>query len=200
MKKILIVVIAAVLLMNIFGGDSAKASSMDFVSIDRQFRNGQFIVKGHLLNNETDKSITGIKNGYILLCDVNGKVRNKVALDASLKHCTIGPSGSLAYSFVMDASKVKFDYAYDIYFDVEAKCTFGKGVNLPAPAPVPKPNPDDENRYRCSWCYGSGVCEDCNGTRKNPHMEGSIWESLGCTLCKSTGKCYKCGGDGLSAY
>ena len=203
MKKILIAIIAVVLLMNFFGDDSAKASSMSFVSIDRKFINGQFIVKGHLLNHERDKTITGIKNGYILLCDANGKVRSKVALDSSLKNCSIGPSGSLAYSFTMDASKVKFDYAFDIYFEVEAKCTFGKGVNPPAPvpAPVPAPNPNpDPDPYRCSWCRGTGICDDCNGTRKNPHMKGSIWESLGCTLCESTGKCYKCGGDGYAAY
>lgn len=199
MKKIVLAIIAVVLLMNLFGGESSQAAAMDFVSIDRQFRNGQFIVKGHLLNNSTDKTITGIKNGYILLCDANGNVKNKVSLDSSLKNCVIGPNGSMAYSFTMDASKVKFDYAFDIYFDVEAKCTYGKSEPAPQLPVVPRPTDDTLNRYRCSWCRGTGVCDDCKGTGRSK-LKGSIWESLGCTLCERSGDCSKCGGDGLSAY
>ena len=200
MKKIVLVILTVVLLVSLFGGETgSKAASMDFVSIDRQFRNGQFIVKGHLLNH-SDKTITGIKNGYILLCDADGKVRSKVALDASLKNCSIGPSGSLAYSFVMDASKVKFDYAFDIYFDVEAKCTFGKAktarpytpyVPQPTSKPAPAPDPGPE-RVLCTVCKTTGHCSFC---------DGGVYTFLGksnlCTSCHGSNDCFKCDGNGF---
>jgi len=200
MKKIMLAVIAIVLLFSIFGSNAQTTSSLDFVSIDRQFRNGQFIVKGHLLNHERDKTITGIKNGYILLCDANGKVRSKVALDSSLKNCSIGPSGSLAYSFTMDASKVKFDYAFDIYFEVEAKCTFGKAeearsydpyVPQPTSKPAPAPAPGPE-RVLCTVCKTTGSCKFCHGSG----IYSNYGVSVICTSCNGDGDCFKCDGDG----
>ena len=46
----------------------------------------------------------------------------------------------------------------------------------------------------CSWCHGSGVCKQCNGSGRND-LAG-VLAAYGCTLCDKTGRCVQCGGNG----
>lgn len=45
----------------------------------------------------------------------------------------------------------------------------------------------------CTFCAGSGKCEECNGTRVNPHLNSSEPE---CSHCFASGVCPECDGTG----
>jgi hypothetical protein len=45
----------------------------------------------------------------------------------------------------------------------------------------------------CTFCEGSGKCEECHGTGINPHLNSSEPK---CSICSATGVCPECDGSG----
>lgn len=57
---------------------------------------------------------------------------------------------------------------------------------------------DDYFTMKCTWCHGSGVCDDCNGSGRSK-LKG-VLAANGCTLCDASGVCYKCKGQGYTVH
>lgn len=57
---------------------------------------------------------------------------------------------------------------------------------------------DDYFTMKCTWCHGSGVCDDCNGSGRSK-LKGVLGAN-GCTLCDASGECYKCKGRGYTIH
>lgn len=47
----------------------------------------------------------------------------------------------------------------------------------------------------CTFCEGSGKCEECNGAGTNPHLNSTMAQ---CSHCAGSGVCPECDGSGKS--
>ena len=167
--------------------------------------NGKLYVDGMFINQSDEYDIIDLEDMVIVLYSKQGERLAEIQVNDSFERsCSIGVNGGKAYNFSCAVSKVNADSHFDLLYDLEGtyNYTYCSGRNcsicLNANRFTGSPTANAPASKICTKCSGSGVCPECNGSRKNG-MDG-ILGAFGCALCDKSGKCCYCNGRGLVSY
>lgn len=219
MKKILIFAVCCCAIVFCFksysgssGGsmEAGQNAALSYLPGDPRLVGNKLYINGMFSNGSDKYDILDLSGVQIIVSDKQGNEQASITLNSQFaKNCVIGPYGTVPYNFTCDASDFTVESVWDLRFDVAGEyyyaecegsnCQYcgGTGANKYS---APRQTADPEySTTRCPACGGSGICPECNGTRRNDAT--GVLAGFGCTLCDKTGDCYKCGGTGeLRAY
>lgn len=168
-------------------------------------RGNKGYITGLLCNGSGTYDILSIENASIVLSDPNGRVQKRIKLNSSIaNNCSIGRYGSVPYNISFDLSDTNFTSLREVRYSVEGTYRYSKCVgngckicNTQKNTATEHTNTKDSpTQILCTWCKGSGVCKECDGSGKNGYS--GVLAAYGCQLCDKTGVCAKCGGDGYT--
>lgn len=176
-------------------------------------RNGTMYIDGWFYNLSDKYDIVGFKNMSIIVSDKNGNRLCTFALnDVFERNCFIGRNNGTQYNISCSTDTLKTNQHWNLRFALEgdyeyaeckgASCTLCNNSRRSSAASGSSDRSPSSNTtadsIRCTECRGTGVCQECNGTRKNRYS--GVMGAMGCVLCDKTGKCYKCNGTGKIHY
>lgn len=159
---------------------SDVADNIVYEVYDCYWDGGKLVVEGCIANLNRKYDILGLEDTELVVMDANGQEFGIVKLNNKFEAaCYLRPMSKIPYNFTMS----KFRYDKDKY------ASLSKGVEVSI-STISGSYGTCEGR-NCRNCNYNGYDLDENPFESN---EKTVWL---CTLCRQTGKCCICGGDGV---
>lgn len=225
MKKWIIILIALIVLWNVFGNQDAPTDDTDFALLydiySCHWNNGTFYMQGTICNMSQTEDMLGLEDATLTVIDSNGlelftvNVNRDFQQKLRLRPCSMAPYNFTAQNLKYDESEyssltsglrgiLNCSYHYSECDGRSCDRCHYVGLSLDENPFISdsgnnnNSTTDDTYAMKCTACRGTGICQTCKGDGKS-RLKG-VLAAFGCVLCDSSGDCHKCDGKGYTVH